>query len=266
MRRFAGNLLRLCGWSPKAALANWKSLPRFRGEKKEFVRKLFESGRKEEFPLGSDFPILAEVRETGGTASGHYFHQDLLVARLIHEANPRRHVDVGSRVDGFVAHVAAFREVEVLDIRPVPAVPHRIRFHQVDLMAPLPEEWRQCSDSLSCLHALEHFGLGRYGDSIDPLGHEKALLNLSAMLAPGGKLYLSVPIGTQRVEFNAHRVFAVPAILALLEKDFAIDSFHYVDDSGDLHPDADWRSELAGKSFHCQWGCGIFVARKREAL
>jgi hypothetical protein len=30
-------------------------------------------------------------------------------------------------------------------------------------------------DSLSCLHALEHFGLGRYGDPIDPRGHEKGI-------------------------------------------------------------------------------------------
>lgn len=263
MKRFAGNLLRLCGWSPRTALANWKRLPEFLRQKKEFESLSIAAGHRGDFAEGPDFPILTEVGEPGGSASGHYFHQDLLVARLIHEANPRRHVDVGSRVDGFVAHVAAFREIEVIDIRPNPEVPHPIRFRRLDLMAPLPEEWKSSCDSLSCLHALEHFGLGRYGDPIDPAGHQKALVNLAEMIEPGGILYLSVPIGPQRVEFNAHRVFAVGTVLQLLEEKFSIEGFHYVDDHGDLLPDRDWRSPEAETSFGCHWGCGIFVARKK---
>jgi len=55
--------------------------------------------------------------DQSGTASGHYFHQDLLVASRIFINNPEKHVDIGSRIDGFVAHVASFREIEVFDIR-----------------------------------------------------------------------------------------------------------------------------------------------------
>jgi hypothetical protein len=62
-------------------------------------------------------------------------------------------------------------------------------------------------DSLSCLHALEHFGLGRYGDPIDPSGFERGLCNMASLLTKGGIFYLSVPIGIDRVEFNANRVF-----------------------------------------------------------
>ena len=62
-------------------------------------------------------------------------------------------------------------------------------------------------DSLSCLHALEHFGLGRYGDPVDPKGYESGLRNMSRILRKGGYFYLSVPIGMERVEFNANRVF-----------------------------------------------------------
>jgi SAM-dependent methyltransferase len=265
MRRFAGNLLRLCGFSPKVVIANLKSWPAYRRQKQEFFRQSSGGGQTGIFPPGPDFPLLTEAGDTGGTARGHYFHQDLLVARLIHEARPRRHVDVGSRVDGFVAHVAAFREIEVMDIRPNPEVPHPILFHRLDLMASLPDPWRSSCDSLSCLHALEHGGLGRYGDPIDAMGHEKALANLTDMLEPGGILYLSVPIGPQRVEFNAHRVFAVGTVLRLLRAKFSIEGFHYVDDRGDLHLDADWISPEAETSFGCQWGCGIFVARKKEA-
>lgn len=41
------------------------------------------------------------------------------MARWIYEAAPIKHVDVGSRVNGFVAHVASFREIEVIDVRPI---------------------------------------------------------------------------------------------------------------------------------------------------
>ena len=70
-------------------------------------------------------------------------------------------------------------------------------------------------DSLSCLHAIEHFGLGRYGDTIDARGYEHALTHLAYLLEPQGTLYLSTPLGRERVEFNAHRVFAPHTILAV---------------------------------------------------
>src|SRR5439155_9836158 len=96
-----------------------------------------------------------------------------------------------------VAHVATFREIDVLDIRTVHDSIPNMRFLRADLMATLPAELVGCADSASCLHALEHFGLGRYGDPIDYQGHIKGLLNLHRMLEPGGRLYLSVPIGPQ---------------------------------------------------------------------
>src|ERR1035437_9128085 len=61
--------------------------------------------------------------------------------------------------------------------------------------------------SVSCLHVAEHIGLGRYGDPIDPLGTNKALLELQRVLAPGGVLLFSMPVGRERVEFNAQRIW-----------------------------------------------------------
>jgi Caenorhabditis protein of unknown function, DUF268 len=150
-------------------------------------------------------PCLTDWYEEGGSARGEYFWQDLYVARKIFEANPKRHIDVGSRVDGFIAHVASFREIEVFDIRPNTAKVPGIVFRQADLMN-LDDTLAECCDSLSCLHALEHFGLGRYGDPIDPLGHEAALQNMAKLLSERGTFYLAVPIGRARVEFNGMRV------------------------------------------------------------
>jgi hypothetical protein len=153
-------------------------------------------------------PCLHDRYEEAGTTKSDYFWQDLLVARWIFEARPKRHVDVGSRVDGFVAHVASYREIEVIDIRPITTKIPGIVFRQADLTEtdPLTRAEGYC-DSVSCLHAVEHFGLGRYGDPIDSRGYELGIKNIARLLSPGGRLYLSTPVGIERVEFNAHWVF-----------------------------------------------------------
>lgn len=71
----------------------------------------------------------------------------------------------------------------------------------------LPAGMVNYCDSISSLHAIEHFGLGRYGDPIDYFGYLKALQNIAKIVKTGGTFYFSVPIGPQRIEFNAHRVF-----------------------------------------------------------
>ncbi|MBT9462290.1 MAG: DUF268 domain-containing protein [Rugosibacter sp.] len=159
-------------------------------------------------------PCLSDWYEEGGATKDEYFWQDLHVARKIHLANPEKHVDIGSRVDGFVAHVASFREIEIFDIRPITSLIPWVIFKQVDMMNPA-DSLAECCDSLSCLHALEHFGLGRYGDPIDPHGYVLGLANMAMMLRPGGLFYLSVPIGKERVEFNAHRIFNPDSLVRL---------------------------------------------------
>lgn len=154
-------------------------------------------------------PCLHDRYEEGGAANSEYFWQDLLVARAVHKAKPVKHVDIGSRVDGFVAHVASFREIEVFDVRPISADVPGVVFRQADLMnsASLPTIEGGYCDSLSCLHAIEHFGLGRYGDPIDPQGYQRGIATMAQLLQPGGVFYLSTPIGQERVEFNANWVF-----------------------------------------------------------
>jgi SAM-dependent methyltransferase len=194
--------------------------------------------------------------------SGAYFHQDLLVARWVYENRPIRHLDIGSRTDGFIAHVAVFREVEMLDIRDIQSNVKNIVFKRADLMQ-LPEELVGRFDSVSSLHAIEHFGLGRYGDPIDANGHLKALDNIHQLLQPGGVFYFSTPIGPLRVEFNAHRVFSVSYLLDAFKGKFSIESFAYVDDQGDLHTDCSLTaSHEVESNFGCTYGCGIFVLRK----
>lgn len=155
-------------------------------------------------------------------------------------------------------HMLPFREIHVLDIRPLQNITENIVFEQQDFMMPLKDSLKDCTDSLSCLHALEHFGLGRYGDQVDSEGYLKGLQSLSAMLRPGGVLYLSVPIGTQRVEFNAHRIFSVKYLLDLFKNDYQIERFSFVDDRGDLHEDVVLTESDIAQNYGCNYGCGIF--------
>lgn len=155
-------------------------------------------------------PCLHDRFADAGEIKSEYFWQDLIVAQMIYLSKPEKHVDVGSRLDGFIAHIASFREVEVFDIRPMKSIIPNVIFHQADFMDPNCFSWVQnngYSDSLSCLHALEHFGLGRYGDAINAEGYKLGIVNMSRLLKPKGTMYLSIPIGRERTEFNAHRVF-----------------------------------------------------------
>lgn len=203
------------------------------------------------------FPILSDYDESAGQMSGHYFHQDLLVAKFVREANPRRHIDVGSRIDGFVAHIATFRDIELIDIRPLRAAAHpQIQFLQADMMQPT-SDLEGVADSVSSLHALEHFGLGRYGDSIHPQGHVIGFRNIAKLVEPGGKLYIGLPIGrATEVFFNALRIMdpAEPPTWFEDPTQFRLDRFDYVDDSGDLHTEADANAPLG-----LVHGCGIYT-------
>ncbi len=205
-------------------------------------------------------PCLQDWGEEGGSVNNEYFWQDLLVAQSIHRAQPRHHVDVGSRLDGFVAHVASFRSLEVFDVRPLQRVIPGVQFTQRDVMQEVPEAY---CDSLSCLHALEHFGLGRYGDPIDPHGDDKGIANLARLLQPGGTLYLSTPVGRERVVFNANRVFDVRGLLERLRShNLQLHSLSLISSRGEVTAVDDPASLLDQIAKDRDW-LGLFVMHKQ---
>ena len=207
------------------------------------------------------FPIMLDKSDTSGKARGQYFYQDLFVAQQIFKNAPQRHIDIGSRVDGFVTHLASFREVEVLDIRPLSNTISNIKFIQADLMAP-HNSFFESTDSLSCLHTIEHFGLGRYGDPIDIDGHIKGLNNMYTFLKKGGIFYFSTQIGPALIEFNAHRIFPVKYLMDLFKDKYAILSFSYIDDKDNLFTDVEITPEAVSSNYGCRMGCGIFILQK----
>lgn len=237
-----------------------RGIPSFFKDYREIRRQAKQSGMV--FPFGNFYPCIEDRYEKSGVASGHYFHQDLLVANKIFINKPGKHVDIGSRIDGFVGHVATFREIEVFDIRELTAVIPNINFRRLDITDRDFVLSDYC-DSVSCLHALEHFGLGRYGDKVDYDGHLLGWENIYKMLKKEGKFYFSVPIGKQRIEFNAHRVFSLEYIMNnMIGSRYKVDSFSYVNDSGDLVKDAVLDERSLKSSFSLNYGCGIFELSK----
>ncbi|MEI7842810.1 MAG: DUF268 domain-containing protein [Gallionellaceae bacterium] len=205
-------------------------------------------------------PCIHDWNEEGGATKGEYFWQDLYVAQKIFLAKPLVHVDIGSRIDGFVAHVASFREIQVFDIRPMTSTIPGVLFKQADLMDPAGVS--DFCDSLSCLHTLEHFGLGRYGDSINPKGYESGFKNMVRILRSGGLFYLAVPIGEERIEFNAQHVFSPLTILTLAEinqltfLEFSL----FTNDKGLVEKEA--KREVLAELVNIRYGLGIFIFGK----
>lgn len=233
-----------------------------RRDRHEFVRLRADDPSAKDWPMGRDWFELLDRQGAAGSVGGDYFYADLIVAQDIYTRSPKRHVDVGSRIDGFVAHVASFRHIEVLDIRPGSDVIPNVKFQEVDITS--GEFGGVRADSVSCLHALEHFGLGRYGDPIRPDGWLVGLNALHELTLPGGRLYLSVPTGeVQRVEFNAHRIFSLGYLRDQLAPLWEITNLAFINDNGDLLKDVDPWSAEASRGFGSRYGCSVWFLDRR---
>ena len=186
-----------------------------------------------------------------GTISGDYFYQDLWAAQNLFQKGVTMHVDIGSRLDGFIAHILTFCQVTYVDLRPVELNLDNFKFKQGSILR-LPFDDNSLT-SVSCLHVIEHIGLGRYGDPIDPDGFLKAAKELTRVITSGGILLIGTPVGQERLYFDAHRVFDPQTIVDAF-KPLQLEDFRLIDNNGDLRP--------KGASFedarNCRYGCGLF--------
>jgi hypothetical protein len=225
-------------------LVSLRNLPRYLTDWLAFSR---QSGSWSVKALDS-YPCLADRLPTT-PFDPHYFYQGNWLARRLAAAKPLRHVDVGSSVltiGVLSAHVPTI----FVDYRPLVAQQSGLTCVAASINR-LPFADRSVS-SLSCLHVIEHIGLGRYGDPIDADGARRAADELQRVVDRGGTLYLSTPIGRERVCFNAHRVFAPVTILTLFSQ-LRLINFSYVSDDGALHDDAS--PALVPQ---LEYGCGFF--------
>ena len=217
--------------------------------------KLSKNESMFKFKISNLYPILYDRYEKAGNMPLHYFFQDLWAAKKVYKSGIKNHYDIGSRLDGFIAHCLSFCEVTMLDIRPLNTKIDNLAFLEADCTNMLNIRTNSI-DSLSSLHAVEHFGLGRYGDMVNPNGYKKAIQEMQRITKAGGDIYFSVPIGKQRVEFNAHRIFNPKYIVSLFDQCRLFD-FSAISDNNEYIENANIQDFLNN-----DYSCGLFHFKK----
>jgi len=176
---------------------------------------------------------------------------------MLAKTNPKLHIDISSSIY-FVSIASAFIPIKFYDYRPAELELNNIVSEHADIIS-LPFEDNSI-ESLSCMHVVEHIGLGRYGDPIDPEGDLKAIKELKRVLKPEGYLLFVAPIGKQKLAFNAHRIYSFESILLyfsgfdLLESAIVADR----DKGGKLVSPI--TKDIADRQ---DYGCGCFLFKKR---
>lgn len=156
------------------------------------------------------YPCLGDKTEQT-SFDRHYIYHTAWAARILSKTKPKKHVDISSSLY-FSSIVSAFVPVDFYDYRPPELKLSNLRVDKADLLS-LPFKDNSVS-SLSCMHTIEHIGLGRYGDPLDTEGDIKAINELIRVLSPDGSLIFVVPIGgIPKIMFNAHRVYTYKQIL-----------------------------------------------------
>lgn len=220
-----------------------------------FLRDLFlylVKDRKTKIKLVDLFPQLHD--KTNFThLDAHYFYQQLWVFEKVLKNRPLSHTDIAStyQMSGYLSKITP---TTFIDYRPIQTNLKNLDVFKGDILS---LDFKDDSlESISCLHVIEHIGLGRYGDSLDPNGSMKACKELQRVLKQGGKLYLSLPVGKEKICFNAHRIHNPATILKYFDK-LKLVSYSVVDDGGDYYENAD-----LNLSKKLNYGCGMFEFTK----
>lgn len=224
---------------------------------REFLR-FRESSRRQRpalVPLWRDRQLFLDNRTPQTPFDRHYVYHTAWAVRRLAEHRPHQHIDVSSSIY-FAALGSAIVPMRHIDFRPPSLSLDGLEVGAGDLMAlPLADN---SVASLSCMHVVEHVGLGRYGDPLDPVGDVKAAHELARVLAPGGRFYFVVPVGRSRVCFNGHRVYNFQTVRSLFPG-LELDEWALVPDD----PSAGLLRNAAPELVDAQqYGCGCFAFRK----
>ena len=183
---------------------------------KECIEKYNALNKSGRFPIESknNWYIFGEdVINIGFDA--HYLYHPAWAARCLKEINPKNHIDISSIKD-FCTIASAFIPIDYYEYRP-PQIYNLKGFNTYSCdITNLPFEDNSV-ESISCMHAMEHIGLGRYGDEVDPDGDIKGINELKRVTKIGGNILFAVPVGKPRLQYNAHRIYSYDMIIKYFE-------------------------------------------------
>lgn len=219
--------------------------------------RLQRSSKDDRFPLefGNRMPAIWEkTKQTRFDA--HYVYHNAWALRTVRKISSKLHVDISSTVY-FCSSLSAFMPVKFYDYRPARLTLSQLTTDSCDLQRLQFED--NSIESLSCMHTVEHVGLGRYGDSLDPSGDINAFSELKRVVSPGGSLLIVVPVGRQRVCFNAHRIYSYCTLIDIFVN-FELIEAALITDSGEF-----LTTPTPLDFDHQEYGCGCFWFRKIAA-
>lgn len=189
----------------------------------------------------------------------HYIYHTSWAARYIKQNNINHHTDISSTLF-FSGVVSAFCKIDFYDYRPANLILSNLTSKSADLCNLFFED--NSVKSLSCMHTIEHVGLGRYGDPYDYDGDLKAIKELARVLAKDGNLLFVVPIGNKaRIQFNAHRIYTKNQVIEYFKneglklKEFTLIPEKEEDGGLVFNPS----QELLNTQ---RYGCGCFIFTK----
>ena len=206
--------------------------------------------------IDEDAMDCEEIDKASATFDSHYVYHTAWAARKLNEIKPELHYDIGSYLY-FSTIVSAFIPIRFFDIRPVEVYLPNLRTEFADLTKLLFVN--NSVSSLSCMHVVEHVGLGRYGDTVDPNGDLKAISELKRVLAVGGYLLFVVPVGQPRICFHAHRVYSYEQVLEYFSELSLVEYTLIAQASGDK---VIVQNATAEQTSAQRYGCGCFLFKK----
>lgn len=213
----------------------------------------FLSNSRKDMPilLSSLYPRLFENTVNTGFDK-HYVLHTGWAARKLKKIAPKKHTDISSSLY-FVSIASGFLKMEFYDFRPAKLGFNDLLSKEGNLLS-LPFSDNSI-ESISCMHVVEHIGLGRYGDPLDIYGDLKAVKEIIRVTKKGGSILFVVPVGKPRIAFNAHRIYEYRQVKRYF-KGCTLKEFSLIpDDDNDGMIVENPSSALINKQ---KYGCGCF--------
>ncbi|MGH7890570.1 MAG: DUF268 domain-containing protein, partial [Thermodesulfobacteriota bacterium] len=139
---------------------------------------------------------------------------------------------IGSTIPWYESMILAYGgQCTTIDYNKIVSEDPRIQTMTVEEYEQNPQKF----DVILSISSLEHDGLGRYGDPINPNGDLETMFKMKRMLSKEGFLILAVPVGKDAIYWNAHRVYGALRLPLLFGNWQVVDSRGFVQSDLDVN-------------------------------